>query len=65
MEAIYTPIIQSRSSAGGYDLKPSAESTEDNVAHQGIILASIGIKYKGYCAQVGRSFLVDPTKVSR
>ncbi|KDQ13142.1 hypothetical protein BOTBODRAFT_66895 [Botryobasidium botryosum FD-172 SS1] len=62
VETIYTPVIQSRNSAGGYDLKPSAESTEDNVAHQGIILASIGIKYKGYCAQVGRSFLVDPTK---
>lgn len=56
-------MIQSRSSRGGYDLKPSAESSDDNVAHQGIILASIGMKYKGYCAQVGRSFLVDPSKV--
>ena len=28
-------------------------------------LSSIGIKYKGYSAQLGRSFLVDPTKVRR
>ncbi|KAF8337624.1 FACT complex subunit SPT16 [Cantharellus anzutake] len=62
VEVTYTPIIQSRNTKTGYDLKPSATSSEDNMAVSGVILSSIGVKYKAYCAQVGRSFLVDPTK---
>lgn len=63
VEVTYTPIIQSKNTKTGYDLKPSAISSEDNMAVSGVILCSIGIKYKAYCAQIGRSFLVDPTKV--
>jgi nucleosome binding factor SPN SPT16 subunit len=61
-EFCYTPIIQSRSSKSGYDLRFSAESTEDDMAHKGVLLVSLGMRYKGYCANIGRSFIVDPTK---
>ena len=61
VEVAFNPIIQSRGSEGGYDLKASATSTEDNIAHSGVIYAALGVKYKSYSAQVGRTFLVDPT----
>ncbi|KZT26342.1 FACT complex subunit SPT16 [Neolentinus lepideus HHB14362 ss-1] len=62
-EFCYSPIIQSRSSRSGYDLRFTAESTEDNITHEGVILVSVGMRYKGYCANMGRSFIVNPTRV--
>lgn len=62
-EFCYSPIIQSRSSAGGYDLKPTAESSPDDMSHKGVFLVSLGMRYKGYCANLGRTFIVDPDKV--
>ncbi|KAI0057097.1 FACT complex subunit SPT16 [Artomyces pyxidatus] len=61
-EFCYSPIIQSRSSDGGYDLKSTAESTPNDMSHKGVFLVSVGIRYKGYCANVGRTFIVDPDK---
>ena len=49
----------------GYDLRSSAESSTDNMAHKGVLLVALGIRYKGYCANLGRSFIVDPSKVSQ
>lgn len=63
VEIPYSPVIQSRGTKAGYDLKPNAQSSDDNMASSGVILSSIGIKYKGYSAQISRSFLVDPSKV--
>ncbi|GMM33338.1 chromatin-remodeling protein [Saccharomycopsis crataegensis] len=54
----YSPIIQS---GGKFDLKPSAQSNKDKL-NGGVILASIGLRYKNYCSTIGRSFLIDPTK---
>jgi nucleosome binding factor SPN SPT16 subunit len=62
-EFCYSPIIQSRSSAEGYDLKPTAESSPDDMSHKGVFLVSLGMRYKGYCANLGRTFIVDPDKV--
>jgi nucleosome binding factor SPN SPT16 subunit len=62
-EFCYSPIIQSRSSADGYDLKPTAESSPENMSHKGVFLVSLGMRYKGYCATLGRTFIVDPDKV--
>ncbi|KAI5965899.1 SPT16 [Candida pseudojiufengensis] len=59
LEWCYSPIIQS---GDDYDLKPSALSTEKQLVGEGVILASIGLRYKSYCANVGRTFLIDPTK---
>lgn len=57
---IFTPIIQS---GGIYDLKVSAEST-DAALTPGVIIASMGIKYKEYCSSIGRTFMISPHKVS-
>ncbi|KAG8696067.1 FACT complex subunit spt16 [Ceratobasidium sp. 394] len=59
-EFTFPPIIQSRSS--GYDLRVNAESTQDQLAHKGVILATISMRYKGYSAHVSRTFFVDPSK---
>lgn len=53
----YTPIIQS---GGKYDLKPSALSNTDNL-HGGVVISSLGVRYKSYCSNIGRTFLIDPT----
>lgn len=62
-EFCYTPIIQSQSTSTGYDLRSSAESSADDMAHKGVLLVALGMRYKGYCANLGRSFIVDPSKV--
>lgn len=55
----YSPIIQS---GGNYDLKSSAQ-TDDQRLKAGVILCSLGIRYKSYCSNVGRTFLIDPDSV--
>ena len=35
------------------------------MAHKGVLLIALGIRYKGYCANLGRSFIVDPSKVGQ
>ncbi|KAI6043042.1 FACT complex subunit SPT16 [Pisolithus marmoratus] len=61
-EFCYTPIIQSRSTSTGYDLKSTAISSADPIAHKGVILIAVGMRYKSYCANLGRSVIVDPSK---
>ncbi|KAJ1922840.1 FACT complex subunit spt16 [Tieghemiomyces parasiticus] len=53
----YAPIIQS---GGKYDLKTSAMSNGENL-HAGAVVCSFGVRYKSYCSNVGRTFLIDPT----
>jgi len=62
-EFCYSPIIQSRSTSTGYDLRSTAESSADTIAHKGVFLIAVGMRYKGYCANLGRSIIVDPSKV--
>lgn len=54
----YSPIIQS---GGKFDLRPSAMS-DDNKLHAGVILCSLGLRYKSYCSNIGRTYLIDPNK---
>ncbi|KIJ60617.1 hypothetical protein HYDPIDRAFT_32041 [Hydnomerulius pinastri MD-312] len=61
-EFCYTPIIQSRSTSTGYDLRSTAESSTDPIAHKGVFLIAVGMRYKGYCVNLGRSIIVDPSK---
>ncbi|KAI0709021.1 FACT complex subunit SPT16 [Earliella scabrosa] len=61
-EFCYPPIIQSQSSSSGYDISPTAESTQDDISHKGVLLVAVGMRYKSYCANLGRSFIVDPSK---
>ena len=58
VESCYTPIIQS---GGKFDLKPSAFSNEDNL-HFGTITCSLGARYKSYCSNVGRTYIINPSK---
>ncbi|RXW24869.1 hypothetical protein EST38_g943 [Candolleomyces aberdarensis] len=59
-EFCYPPIIISKSSKTGYDLRYTIDSTEDNIAHKGVLLVSFGLRYKSYSTNVGRTFIVDP-----
>lgn len=57
-EMCYPPIIQS---GGVYSLRPSAVSNSDNL-HFGMIVCSLGVRYKSYCSNVARTFLIEPNK---
>lgn len=52
------PIIQS---GGKFDLKMSAQ-VDDELLHPGVIIASMGLRYKSYCSLIARTYLVDPNK---
>jgi nucleosome binding factor SPN SPT16 subunit len=54
------PIIQS---GGKYDLKLSAQSNGDSLK-PGVILCTLGMRYKNYCSSMGRTFMIDPHPVS-
>lgn len=54
----YFPIVQS---GGTYDLKVSAQSTTKQLSHD-IITVSLGARYRLYCSNIARTFLVDPPK---
>eukprot|EP00814_Leptocylindrus_danicus_P000428 CAMPEP_0116039816 /NCGR_PEP_ID=MMETSP0321-20121206/23886_1 /TAXON_ID=163516 /ORGANISM="Leptocylindrus danicus var. danicus, Strain B650" /LENGTH=1054 /DNA_ID=CAMNT_0003519307 /DNA_START=38 /DNA_END=3202 /DNA_ORIENTATION=+ len=58
VESCYFPILQS---GGSYDLKVSAQSSDQVLKHD-IIIASLGARYKMYCSNVARTFLIDPPK---
>ncbi|KNC97903.1 chromatin-remodeling protein SPT16 [Spizellomyces punctatus DAOM BR117] len=54
----YPPIIQS---GGKYDLRASAMSNNDSL-HEGTIVCSLGIRYRSYCSNVARTYLMNPEK---
>jgi nucleosome binding factor SPN SPT16 subunit len=58
VQSCYFPIIQS---GGTYDIRVSAQSTDDPLSHD-IITVSMGARYKLYCSNIARTFLVDPPK---
>ncbi|XBW35606.1 hypothetical protein QEN19_001180 [Hanseniaspora menglaensis] len=58
VEFTYSPVIQSESD---YDLKLSATSSGKQLKGKGSILTSCGLNYKSYCANISRTFLIDPT----
>lgn len=59
VDSCYSPIIQS---GGEYDPRPGIPSNDNNL-HFGTIVVSLGARYRGYCSNVGRTYLVDPTPV--
>lgn len=54
----YSPIVQS---GGKFDLRSSASSNSDKL-FPGAIICSLGCRYKYYCSNIGRTFLIDPSK---
>ncbi len=62
VDICYSPIVQS---GGQYDIKVSAVSNNDNLSAD-VIICSLGARYKGYCANVSRTFMVDaPPKIEK
>ncbi|XP_011506488.1 PREDICTED: FACT complex subunit spt16 isoform X2 [Ceratosolen solmsi marchali] len=57
VDMCYPAIIQS---GGNYSLKFSAVS-DNNVLHFGVIICSLGARYKMYCSNIVRTLLVNPT----
>ncbi|KIK06643.1 hypothetical protein K443DRAFT_674303 [Laccaria amethystina LaAM-08-1] len=60
VEFCYPPIVISKSSKSGYDLRYTVESSDDNIAHKGVLLVALGLRYKSYCTNIARTFIVDP-----
>ncbi|XP_017127199.1 FACT complex subunit spt16 isoform X2 [Drosophila elegans] len=58
LDMAYPPIIQS---GGVYSLKFSAVA-DKNPLHFGVIVCSLGARYKSYCSNISRTFLVNPTE---
>lgn len=58
LDWILGPVVQS---GGKFDLKWQLDSDND-VLHPGIIIACMGLRYKSYCSQIARTFMVDPNK---
>ncbi|GMM28592.1 chromatin-remodeling protein [Martiniozyma asiatica (nom. inval.)] len=54
----YKPVVQSN---GKYQLKFSVESSNDKLSGP-VIMSSIGLRYKSYCSNVSRTYLIQPTK---
>lgn len=58
LELCYPPIVMS---GGKYKLKYSASSNNDKM-HFGAIICSMGMRYKSYCSNITRTFLVNPSE---
>ena len=58
VDICYPPIVQS---GGEYELKMSAVST-DKKLHYGVVHISLGARHTQYCANVGRTLMIDPAQ---
>jgi len=58
VDACYPPIVQS---GGSYEFKPGAEVNTEPL-HFGTIVCAAGVQYKSFCANLARTYFVDPTK---
>ena len=58
VDLCYPAIIQS---GGNYKLKFSHVSDKENV-HFGAIICSFGARYRSYCSNIARTFLVNPSE---
>jgi len=58
LDLCYPAIIQS---GGNYKLKFS-HATDSNSVHFGAIVATFGARYRSYCSNIARTFLVNPSE---
>merc|ERR550532_3867232 len=58
LDLCYPAIVQS---GGNYKLKFS-HATDSNPVHFGAIVATFGARYKQYCSNIARTFLVNPSE---
>ncbi|KAI9126998.1 hypothetical protein K1719_001557 [Acacia pycnantha] len=50
-----------RRSGGEFDLRPSALSNDELLHYDSssVIICAVGARYKSYCSNIGRTFLID------
>jgi nucleosome binding factor SPN SPT16 subunit len=62
LDSCYSPIIQSGSRDDKFDLRASASSSANPLAYDSgtTIIIQLGARYKNYCANVGRTYFVNP-----
>lgn len=53
----YPPVIQS---GGKFDFKVGTPS-DDSTLHNSVIVVSVGTRYSSYCANLSRSYVINPT----
>eukprot|EP00775_Hariotina_reticulata_P011875 gene11875-12019_t len=58
VDIAYPPLFQS---GGHYDLKLSAACDDQNL-HDGVIIVSLGTRYQSYCANISRTYIINPNK---
>jgi len=58
LDLCYPAIVQS---GGNYKLKFS-HATDSNPVHFGAIVATFGARYRSYCSNIARTFLVNPSE---
>ncbi|KAF7840699.1 FACT complex subunit SPT16-like [Senna tora] len=58
VDICYPPIFQS---GGEFDLRPSAVSNDELLHYDSasVILCAVGARYKSYCSNIARTFLID------
>ncbi|GAU22459.1 hypothetical protein TSUD_123460 [Trifolium subterraneum] len=58
VDICYPPIFQS---GGKFDLKPSAVSNDEALYYDSasVIICAVGARYKSYCSNIARTFLID------
>ncbi|KAJ7963220.1 FACT complex subunit SPT16 [Quillaja saponaria] len=58
VDICYPPIFQS---AGEFDLRPSAASNDELLYYDSasVIICAVGARYKSYCSNIARTFLID------
>ncbi|KAE9591305.1 putative peptidase M24, FACT complex subunit Spt16p/Cdc68p, creatinase/Aminopeptidase P/Spt16 [Lupinus albus] len=58
VDICYPPIFQS---GGEFDLRPSAVSNDELLHYDpaSIIVCAVGARYKSYCSNIARTFLID------
>ncbi|XP_057429524.1 FACT complex subunit SPT16-like [Lotus japonicus] len=58
VDICYPPIFQS---GGEFDLRPSAVSNDDLLYYDSasVIICAVGARYKSYCSNIARTFLID------
>ncbi|KAM1160128.1 hypothetical protein ACFX19_033782 [Malus domestica] len=60
VDICYPPIFQS---GGQFDLRPSAASNDELLYYDSAsaIICAVGSRYKSYCSNIARTFLIDAT----
>ncbi|KAJ7963221.1 FACT complex subunit SPT16 [Quillaja saponaria] len=62
VDICYPPIFQS---GGEFDLKPSAASNDELLYYDSasVIICAVGARYKSYCSNIARTFLIDASPI--